>query len=94
MIKVEVKYILKDGQRYDFCSAIFVQKIDVAARKESGNLKYDFDIPAEDENLLYLHELWETQEALDAHAQTEHYKALAELKAKYVEKTIIKKTVV
>jgi quinol monooxygenase YgiN len=92
MIKVEVKYILKSGQRYNFCSAIFVQKIDDSARRESGNLKYDFDIPEDEPDILYLHELWENQQALEAHAKMPHYAALAELKAKYVEETIIDKT--
>lgn len=92
MVKVEVKYILKQGQRDIFYNAIVEQGIDVAAKNEAGNIKYDFDIPADDSDALYLHELWQDSDALTLHGQMEHYKALALLKEKYVLDTIIEKT--
>lgn len=91
MIKVEVKYILKQGQRDAFYNAIVEQGIDVAAKNEAGNIKYDFDIPANEPDVLYLHELWQDSDALALHGQVEHYKALALLKEKYVLDTIIEK---
>ena len=90
MIKVEVKYILKPDQRDAFLGAIIAQGIDRASKNENGNICYDFEVPNE-KDVLYLHELWANQNALSSHAEQEHYKALAELKAKYVEETIIEK---
>lgn len=89
-IKVEVKYILKPNQRDNFYNAIINQGIDVAAKNEEGNIKYDFDIP-EEKDILYLHEIWKDQEALTAHGQIEHYATLGKLKAEYVIDTIIEK---
>lgn len=91
MIKVEVKYVLKPDMRDAFYSAIVSQGIDKASKNENGNQRYEFDIPENEKDILYLHELWENQASLDAHAKTEHYKALAKLKAKYVIETIIEK---
>lgn len=90
MIKVEVKYILKPSQRENFYNAIVSQGIDRAAKNENGNVRYDFEIP-EEADILYLHELWRDEESLSAHAQMPHYKALALLKAEYVEQTLIEK---
>lgn len=92
MIKVEVKYILKPDQRDNFYDAIISQGIDTAAKNEEGNIKYDFDIPDE-KDILYLHELWLDEAALKAHGEMPHYKALAELKAKYVIDTLIDKEI-
>ena len=93
MIKVEVKYILKPNQRENFYNAIISQGIDVAAKNEEGNVKYDFDIPDE-KDILYLQELWKDEAALTAHGTMHHYKALAELKAKYVTQTLIDKEII
>lgn len=90
MIKVEVKYILKPGQRDAFYNAIIAQGIDKAAQNEDGNIKYEFDIP-EEKDILYLHELWRDNAALTAHSQMPHYKALGTLKEKYVIETVIDK---
>ena len=90
MIKLEVRYILKKDMREAFYNGILSQGIDKDARAEDGNLRYDFEIPAESDALL-LHELWENQEALDRHAEMPHYKALALLKEKYVLETLIDK---
>lgn len=91
-IKVEVKYVLKQNQRDNFYGAIVKQGIDVAAQNENGNIKYDFEIPANEKDILYLHEIWADAESLKAHGEMPHYKALALLKAEYVEETIIDKT--
>lgn len=92
MITVEVKYILKPGQRDNFYNSILSQGIDKAAKNEEGNLRYDFEIPENEEDILYLHELWADKKALEAHGEMPHFKALGELKAKYVEETVIDKT--
>ena len=91
MIKVEVKYILKPDRRDNFYNAIVSAGIDLAAKNEEGNLRYDFEIPENEKDILYLHELWENAEVLAAHAEMPHYAALGELKAKYVIDTIIEK---
>ena len=92
MIKVEVKYLLKTGQRNNFYNAIVKKGIDVAAKNEEGNVKYDFDIPTNESDVLYLYELWQDEDALTAHAQMEHYKFLGALKEMYVIETILDKS--
>lgn len=91
MIKVEVKYILKHGQRDNFYNAIVEQGTDVDAKNEAGNINYDFDIPVDEPDILYLHEIWKDAEALTLHGQMEHYKSLVVLKEKYVLDTTIEK---
>ena len=91
MIKVEVKYILKSGQRDAFYNAIISQGIDIAAKNEDGNIKYDFEISKE-KDLLFLHEIWRDEDSLSLHGEMPHYKALAALKAQYVEETLIEKS--
>lgn len=91
MIKVEVKYILKPGQRDGFYDSIISQGIDKASQNEDGNLKYDFEI-TDEKDILYLHELWRDAEALSNHSQAPHYQELAKLKAEYVLETLIEKT--
>ena len=91
MIKVEVTYLLKPGRRDAFYGAIVAQGIDKAAQNEAGNRRYEFAVPANEPDKLYLHELWEDEEALKAHAQMPHYQALALLKEQYVLETLIEK---
>lgn len=91
MIKVEVKYLLKPNQRDVFYNSIVSQKIDISSKNEEGNMKYDFEIPEDEKDILYLHEIWKDNASLKAHSEKEHYKALADLKAKYVIETIIDK---
>ena len=43
-----------------------------ATRKEEGCVSYSFSVPIDDPDTLRIAEVWESQEALDAHGQTPH----------------------
>ena len=86
---VEVHYFVKDGMRDEFYRAIMENGIAAASRAEEGNERYDYYLSPDNENELLLLELWASEEAVAAHSQTPHYKALGELKKAYgVETTI------
>ena len=92
MIKLEVTYVMSPEVREEFYNSIVEQGIDVCAANEDGNYGYKFEVPG-NENLLLLHELWKDEEALAAHGQTPHFKALAVLKEKYGVTTNIEKEI-
>ena len=86
---LEVHYFVKDGKRGKFYAEVMKRGIAAASRAEAGNEKYDYYLSPENENELLLLEIWTTEEAAKLHAETAHFKALGELKAEYVEKTVI-----
>lgn len=86
-----VKYVCKDGLREAFLKAIQENKIDYLCQHEEGNLQYEYSFSVDDPNVLILTEVWESAEALQAHAQTEHLKKLGEMKKDYVLETSIEK---
>ena len=86
---VEVHYYVKDGKHDEFYRAIMENGIAAASRAEEGNEKYDYYLSPGNENELLLIELWASAEAVAAHSQTPHFKALGELKQEYVTDTTI-----
>ena len=91
MIAVVVTYQCKAGKRDAFLSAIRAEGLDQASRSEQGNLRYAYYLPVEAPDDLLLLESWENAEVLAAHGQMPHYLRLGELKAEYVNETIIEK---
>ena len=88
---IEVHYYLKDGKREEFYRTIMERGIAAASRAEKGNEKYDYFYSPDNKNELLLIELWASEEVLKQHRETEHFKALGELKKKYVVDTVIKR---
>jgi len=70
-VVVAVKYRLKAGQRDELLS--FVMDNVVNTRKEPGNLAYAHYPSLEDEQEMFVFELWEEMKNLDAHIQMPHY---------------------
>ena len=77
--------------REKFLETIMAEGLDEASRAEEGNIKYDYYIPTDGSSDLFLLEKWRDKEALSEHMQTPHLKRLAELKADYVNETIIER---
>ena len=72
--------------------AILTEGIDVACRAEDGNLKYDYYVPYDgDGDELLLVEKWRDAEALSAHGRQPHFARLGELKARFVNETVIER---
>ena len=91
MIVLNVTYRCRSGLRDEFLESIMTEGIDEASRVEEGNLRYAYYYPADGSDELLLVEKWRDAEALAAHGRQPHYLRLKELKAEYVEDTVIEK---
>lgn len=91
MIVLNVTYKCKPDMRERFLEMIINEGIDDACRAEDGNIKYDYYIPVDGSNDLLLVEKWRDAEVLAAHAEMPHFARLGELKAEYVNDTVIEK---
>ena len=86
---IEVHYYLKDGKRDEFYRTLMESGIAAASKAEAGNEKYDYFYSPDNKNELLLIELWASEEVLKQHWETEHFKALGELKKKDVVDTVL-----
>ena len=91
MIVLNVTYLCKPDQRDEFLVMIITEGIDAASRREAGNIKYDYYLPAAGGDELLLVEKWRDAEALAGHGAQPHLARLKELKAEYVVDTVIER---
>lgn len=94
MIILNVTYKCKPGRRDAFLEAIRAEGIDAACRAEAGNIKYDYYRPVDGSDELLLVEKWQDAEVLAAHGKQLHLARLGEIKAEFVDDTVIEKYVV
>ena len=73
MIIVNATIKAKPGERDNIISKS--QDLIASSRLDAGNISYNLYASTEDEDLLLMLEQWETPEVLEAHMQTEHFKA-------------------
>ena len=93
MIVLDVKFNLKEGCQDE---AVAAMKI-VAAEtlKENGCAEYRFALPINDGDPIVLFEEWESQDALNAHFETEHLATFrARMKEVLSEPAVIRRYVV
>lgn len=90
-LMLHVTYSVKEGRREEFVSAIKGRGLDKIFRAEKGNLSYEYYYSDSDADSVLLVEKWTDDETLSAHANTEYFKQLTELKNKYVQKVEIEK---
>lgn len=93
MIVLNVTYKCKPEKREEFLEMIMTEGIDVASRAEAGNIMYDYYIPTDDSDDLFLLEKWRDEGALAEHGRQPHLVRLKEIKAEFVDDTIIEKYV-
>lgn len=91
MIVLNVTYKCKPGMKEKFLDAIKAEGIDLACRAEEGNIKYDYYFPADGCDEMLLVEKWRDAEALKTHAGMPHFARLGEIKAEYVDETVIER---
>ena len=89
-----VTYILKEGALDDFLEALYTIGVARETRKEDGCMGYEYYTSIDDPEKLFLVEHWRDEAAQQAHLQSAHIKALGEVKANYVEETILEKFIV
>jgi quinol monooxygenase YgiN len=73
MLIVAGSFITEPGGREPFLTA--VQSMVAATLEESGCREYAFTPDPNDDNRIMLYELWDDQEALDAHFASDHMAA-------------------
>ena len=91
MIVLNVTYKCKPDMREEFLERIMAEGIDVACRAEAGNIRYDYFIPTDGGDELFLLEKWQDADVLAVHGTQPHLARLKEIKAEYVDDTIIEK---
>ena len=88
---LNVTYKCKKGMREKFLEAIRAEGLDAASRAEAGNIMYDYYFAAADPDELFLLEKWCDEEAIKSHNAEPHFKRLGELKAEYVNETVLER---
>lgn len=82
MIYVNVTYSMPKVNRDNFIVDIKSQKIMELTRQEPGNQAYEFSIPLDNDEQLYLREIWD-EAGFEAHKSSENIKRLGMLKDRY-----------
>ena len=86
-----VTYVLKEGMLDDFLEELIILEVARKTRAEDGCMGYEYFTSIDDPEKLFLVEHWRDESAQQAHLQSAHIKALGEVKANYVEETILEK---
>lgn len=82
-ITINIYYSGKNGAAKKFAEKMTKSGIVAAIRAESGNLRYEYFFPMDDDETVLLIDSWENQAAIDAHHATEMMTKIAELREKY-----------
>ena len=91
MIVLNVTYKCKPEKRKEFLEMIMTEGIDAASRAEAGNIMYNYYIPTDGGDDLFLLEKWRDEAALAEYGKQPHLAKLKEIKAEYVNETVIEK---
>ena len=91
MIVLNVMYYCKPGMRDQFLAKIKEEGLDAACRAEKGCIKYDYYIPENGSDELFLLEKWDNAEVLAEHGKQPHFARIGELKTEYVTDTVVEK---
>ena len=94
MIVLNVTYKCSPEKREAFLKQLNEEGLAAACRAETGNIKYDYYLPANDADELLLVEKWKDQAALKAHTQLPHFARIGEVKNAIGIETVIEKFVV
>ncbi|MDR0468598.1 MAG: antibiotic biosynthesis monooxygenase [Peptococcaceae bacterium] len=74
MIKIVVKSVLKPGS-WEKLTPLYRELLE-KTHQEKGCIEYSLFIDTKDENICYMIETWENEEALTAHGNSEHFKRI------------------
>ncbi|MBQ9931909.1 MAG: antibiotic biosynthesis monooxygenase [Firmicutes bacterium] len=91
MLVLNVTYITKPGMRDSFLAKVSELQMAEKSRAEEGNAAYEYHIPLEGDDRIFLLEKWKDEDAFAAHTKEEHFLALGKIKNEYVEETILEK---
>ncbi|MBD5112619.1 MAG: antibiotic biosynthesis monooxygenase [Ruminococcaceae bacterium] len=82
-ITINIYYSGKNKNARKFAEEMVSSGIVDAIRAESGNLRYEYFFPMNDEETVLLIDSWKDQAALDAHHASDMMARIAELRDKY-----------
>lgn len=88
MIELHVTYTMKLGIRPKaFYDALNAATIPETCRQEKGNIRYHYFLPVDNDNQLFLLEIWEDKDSLKAHQRHRILRRCLPSKISFVEKT-------
>lgn len=82
-ITINIYYSGTNGSARKFAEEMIGSGTVDAIRAESGNLRYEYFFPVDDDETVLLIDSWEDQAAIDAHHATSMMTKIAELREKY-----------
>lgn len=82
-IIVNIYYTGTNGNARKFAKEMTSSGIVDKIRAETGNERYEYFFPMDDEETVLLIDCWTNQEALDFHHKTEMMREIAKLRDKY-----------
>lgn len=82
-VTINIYYSGKNGSAKKFAEEMISSGIADTIRAESGNLRYEYFFPMDDEETVLLIDSWKDQAAIDAHHATDMMTRIAELREKY-----------
>ena len=96
-VTLNIYYHGNNGSAFKFAKEMISLGIVDNIRKESGNLRYDYFLPFDDNDTVLLIDSWQDQNALDNHHKSSLMAQISALREKYdlhmkVERYVLDKT--
>ncbi len=82
-ITINIYYTGTNGNAKKFAEEMTSSKIVNDIRAESGNIRYDYFFPIDDEETVLLIDSWEDQKSLDIHHASPMMQQIIKLREKY-----------
>ena len=89
MLVFNVTFKCRPGMRDAFLEQIMSAGIIDGARGEAGNLRYDYSVPVDHADELFLVEKYRDADAVAEHVRQTHTAKLVELKERYVSDMVL-----
>ena len=82
-ITVNIYYTGKNGNARKFADEMIATGIVDEIRKETGNIRYDYFIPINNDDTVLLIDSWQNQQAIDLHHKSPMMTKIIALREKY-----------
>jgi quinol monooxygenase YgiN len=82
-ITVNIYYTGKNGNARRFADEMIATGIVDEIRKETGNIRYDYFIPINNDDTVLLIDSWQNQQAIDLHHKSPMMTKIIALREKY-----------
>lgn len=82
-ITINIYYTGLNGNARKFAEEMIAKGVVEDIRAKDGNLQYEYFLPMEDQETIFLIDKWKNQEALDLHHHSTVMKKILDLREKY-----------